>query len=51
VKIGIVGIPNAGKSSLFSARTGVAAEATQLSVHDHRAHVAVAPVAEPRLDV
>jgi ribosome-binding ATPase YchF (GTP1/OBG family) len=27
VKVEIVGIPNAGKSSLFSALTGVAAEA------------------------
>ena len=27
MKVGIVGLPNAGKSSLFSALTGVAAEA------------------------
>jgi len=27
MKVGIVGMPNAGKSSLFTALTGVAAEA------------------------
>jgi len=50
VKVGIVGLPNAGKSSLFSALTGVAAEAANYPFTTIDPNVAVVPVADPRLD-
>jgi ribosome-binding ATPase len=50
VKIGIVGLPNAGKSSLFSALTGVAAEAANYPFTTIEPNVAVVPVADRRLD-
>jgi len=50
VKIGIVGMPNAGKSSLFSALTGVAAEAANYPFTTIEPNVAVVPVADARLD-
>ncbi len=50
MKIGIVGLPNAGKSSLFSALTGVAAEAANYPFTTIEPNVAVVPVADPRLD-
>ena len=50
MKIGIVGMPNAGKSSLFSALTGVAAEAANYPFTTIEPNVAVIPVADDRLD-
>jgi GTP-binding protein YchF len=50
MKVGIVGLPNAGKSSLFSALTGVAADAANYPFTTIEPNVAVVPVADERLD-
>ena len=50
MKVGIVGMPNAGKSSLFSALTGVAAEAANYPFTTIEPNIAVVPVNDPRLD-
>src|SRR5437660_4205135 len=50
VKVGIVGMPNAGKSSLFSALTGVAAEAANYPFTTIEPNVAIVPVADGRLE-
>jgi hypothetical protein len=50
VKVGIVGMPNAGKSSLFSALTGVAAEAANYPFTTIEPNIAVVPVTDKRLD-
>lgn len=50
VKVGIVGLPNAGKSSLFTALTGVFAEAAGYPFTTIEPNVAVVPVADRRLD-
>ena len=50
MKVGIVGLPNAGKSSLFSALTGVAAEAANYPFTTIEPNVAVLPVPDERLD-
>jgi ribosome-binding ATPase len=50
VKVGIVGLPNAGKSSLFSALTGVAAEAANYPFTTIEPNLAVLPVSDERLD-
>jgi ribosome-binding ATPase len=50
MKIGIVGMPNAGKSSLFSALTGVAAEAANYPFTTIEPNVAVVPVVDERLN-
>ena len=50
MKVGIVGMPNAGKSSLFRALTGVAAEAANYPFTTIEPNVAVVPVADERLD-
>ncbi|HZU40683.1 MAG TPA: redox-regulated ATPase YchF [Solirubrobacteraceae bacterium] len=50
MKVGIVGLPNAGKSSLFSALTGVAAEAANYPFTTIEPNVAVVPVADERLN-
>ena len=50
MKVGIVGMPNAGKSSLFSALTGVAAEAANYPFTTIEPNVAVVPVVDDRLD-
>jgi GTP-binding protein YchF len=50
VKVGIVGMPNAGKSSLFTALTGVAAEAANYPFTTIEPNVAVVPVTDMRLD-
>jgi ribosome-binding ATPase len=50
VKVGIVGMPNAGKSSLFSALTGVAAEAANYPFTTIEPNIAVVPVSDERLD-
>lgn len=50
MKVGIVGLPNAGKSSLFSALTRVAAEAANYPFTTIDPNVAIVPVPDPRLD-
>jgi GTP-binding protein YchF len=50
MKVGIVGMPNAGKSSLFSALTGVAAEAANYPFTTIDPNVAVVPVTDDRLE-
>jgi hypothetical protein len=49
-RIGIVGMPNAGKSSLFNALTKAGAEAANYPFTTIEPNVAVMPVADPRLD-
>jgi len=50
MKVGIVGLPNAGKSSLFTALTGAAADAANYPFTTIDPNVAVVPVADKRLD-
>jgi GTP-binding protein YchF len=50
VKVGIVGLPNAGKSSLFTALTGVSAQTANYPFTTIDPNVAVVPVADERLD-
>jgi GTP-binding protein YchF len=50
MKVGIVGLPNAGKSSLFTALTGVAADAANYPFTTIEPNVAVVPVTDQRLD-
>src|SRR5581483_2230589 len=50
VKVGIVGLPNAGKSSLFTALTGVAAEAANYPFTTIEPNMAIVPVVDERLD-
>jgi GTP-binding protein YchF len=51
MKVGIVGMPNAGKSSLFTALTGVAAEAANYPFTTIEPNVAIVPVTDERLGV
>ena len=50
MKVGIVGMPNAGKSSLFNALTKAGAEAANYPFTTIEPNVAVVPVADQRLD-
>ena len=50
MKVGIVGMPNAGKSSLFNALTHAGAEAANYPFTTVEPNVAVVPVADERLD-
>jgi ribosome-binding ATPase len=50
MRVGIVGLPNAGKSSLFTALTGAAAEAANYPFTTIEPNVAVVPVTDERLD-
>jgi ribosome-binding ATPase len=50
VKVGIVGMPNAGKSSLFNALTRAGAEAANYPFTTIEPNVAVVPVVDDRLD-
>jgi GTP-binding protein YchF len=50
MKVGIVGLPNAGKSSLFRALTGVAADTANYPFTTIEPNVAVVPVADERLE-
>jgi len=51
MKVGIVGLPNAGKSSLFNALTRAGAEAANYPFTTIEPNVAVVPVTDERLDV
>ena len=50
MRIGIVGLPNAGKSSLFTALTGVAVPAANYPFTTIEPNVAVVPVPDERLE-
>jgi GTP-binding protein YchF len=50
MKIGIVGLPNAGKSSLFNALTRAGAEAANYPFTTIEPNVAIVPVRDERLD-
>jgi GTP-binding protein YchF len=50
LKVGIVGLPNAGKSSLFNALSQAGAEAANYPFTTIEPNVAVVPVADERLD-
>ena len=50
MKVGIVGMPNAGKSSLFNALTRAGAEAANYPFTTIEPNVAVVPVQDERLD-
>jgi GTP-binding protein YchF len=50
MRVGIVGLPNAGKSSLFTALTGTAAEAANYPFTTIEPNLAVVPVLDERLD-
>ena len=50
MKVGIVGMPNAGKSSLFNALTQAGAEAANYPFTTIEPNVAVVPVRDERLD-
>jgi len=50
VRVGIVGLPNAGKSSLFNALTRAGAPAANYPFTTIEPNVAVVPVADERLD-
>ncbi|HEX8076022.1 MAG TPA: GTPase, partial [Thermoleophilaceae bacterium] len=50
MRVGIVGLPNAGKSSLFSALTRAGAEAANYPFTTVEPNVAVVPVPDERLD-
>ena len=47
MKVGIVGMPNAGKSSLFNALTRAGAEAANYPFTTIEPNVAVVPVRDP----
>ncbi len=50
MKVGIIGMPNAGKSSLFTALTGVAADAANYPFTTIEPNVAIVPVSDERLE-
>jgi ribosome-binding ATPase len=51
LEIGIVGLPNVGKTTLFNALTGQRAAVTDFAATTASANVGVAPVPDPRLVV
>jgi GTP-binding protein YchF len=50
MKVGIVGLPNAGKSTLFNALTRAGAQAAEYPFTTVDPNVAIVPVPDPRLD-
>ena len=48
--VGIVGLPNAGKTTLFNALTRAGAEITAYATVSDKANVGMAPIADDRLD-
>ena len=51
MKVGIVGLPNAGKSTLFNALTQAGAQAAEYPFTTVDPNVAIVPVPDPRLDL
>ena len=50
LEVGIVGLPNAGKTSLFNALTRAGADITAYATVSEKANVGVAPIADERLE-
>ncbi len=50
VEVGIVGLPNAGKTTLFNALTRAGAEITAYAGVTAKANLGMAPIADPRLE-
>src|SRR6476646_3440908 len=50
LEIGIVGLPNVGKTSVFNALTNAGAEVTSYAATQSSANIGVAPVPDARLD-
>jgi len=50
LQVGIVGLPNAGKTTLFNALTRAGAEITAYATVSDKANVGMAPIADDRLD-
>src|SRR3982750_2237050 len=51
MEIGIVGLPNVGKSSLFNALTGAAAAAENFPFTTIEPNIGVVPLPDPRMEV
>ena len=49
LEVGIVGLPNAGKTTLFNALTRAGAEITAYATVSEKANVGMAPIADERL--
>ena len=49
LQAGIVGLPNAGKTTLFNALTRAGAEITAYATVSDKANVGMAPIADERL--
>ena len=50
LEVGIVGLPNSGKTTLFNALTRAGAEITAYDTVSEKANVGMAPIADERLD-
>ena len=50
LEAGIVGLPNAGKTTIFNALTRAGAEITAYATVSEKANVGMAPIADERLD-
>ncbi|HEX5955315.1 MAG TPA: GTPase, partial [Solirubrobacterales bacterium] len=50
MKVGIVGLPNAGKSTLFNALTRAGAETGDYAFTTIDPNVAIVPIPDPRLE-
>ena len=50
LEVGIVGLPNAGKTTIFNALTSAGAEITAYATVSEKANVGMAPIGDERLD-